>query len=137
MESPLTDAVTALLADRIESFEQLETLLLLRQHRDQAWTPKSVGEKLGIAATTAAEALEHLCRKNLLDDRVDGEALRFRYAPATPDLDGAVSALARAYGERRLEVMTLVSANAVARVRTSATRMFADAFLIGRRKKDG
>jgi hypothetical protein len=48
-----------------------------------------------------------------------------------------VKDLAEAYGARRLEVMRALSKNAVERVRTSAIRMFADAFLIGRKKKDG
>jgi hypothetical protein len=47
-----------------------------------------------------------------------------------------VDRLAIVYGEHRLEVMRLLSAHALERIRNSAARAFADAFVIGR-KKDG
>ena len=45
--------------------------------------------------------------------------------------------LAQAYASRPIEVLSVLSADALERKRTSAIRMFADAFLIGGRKKDG
>jgi hypothetical protein len=61
----------------------------------------------------------------------------FRYAPATVALDAGVSALARAYADQRLEIMKLISANAIERLRTAAIRAFSDSFLIRRKRRDG
>jgi hypothetical protein len=92
----LPDAVGALLRDRIGSFEQLEILLLLHQHRERAWTPHTVGRHFNVGSSVAAEALDHLCRSGLLDVSFGNEALLFRYNPATPVLDDTVKDLARA-----------------------------------------
>jgi hypothetical protein len=85
----------------------------------------------------AAEALDRLCRGDLLAVRTDGDAVLFMYSPSDVGLDGAVTDLAQAYNENRLEVIKLMSANVIERVRTSAMRAFADAFLLGGKKKDG
>lgn len=135
MESePLSESVRALLRDRVETFEQLKILLLLRQGADRAWTPESVAKKLNLPLASVGEALDHLCRRNLLDVRVGEQSLVFRYAPGTTDLDRAVTDLAEAQMKNEIEVMKVMSANAVERVRLSALRLFSDAFLIGNRR---
>lgn len=58
----------------------------------------------------AAEALDHLCRRNLLDVRVGNKQLNFRFAPATASLEANVNALARLSLERRVDVMSALSA---------------------------
>lgn len=133
--SPLPENVASLLRERIESFEQLEVLLLVRGERERNWTAESVSKILKINVAIAAEALDHLCRKNLLDVRVGNEQLIFRFAPATAALEGDVTALAQVSIDRRVDVMSAMSSNAVQRMRTSTIRLFADAFLIGRGKK--
>jgi hypothetical protein len=134
---PLPNGVLALLHDEIESFEQIEVLLLLHQQRAKVWTVASVCSDLGIESSLAVEALEHLCSVRLLEVVPGAEIRRFRYAPGAPELAQAVTELADAYRDRRIEVMRLLGANAVDRVRTKAIRLFADAFLIGGKKKDG
>lgn len=133
--SALSDEVATFLREKIESVEQLEILLLLRAQPDRLWTGDSVSTELNIVPSLAGEALEHLCRSNLLDVRVGREHVAFRYAPGTSELDRAVHELVRAHREMRVELMRALSANAVQRVRTSAIRMFADAFLVGSRGK--
>lgn len=135
----IADNVRALLYDCIESFEQLGILLLLQRRRGDEWAPASVAGELNLDSDVAKKALEHLCRRNLVAARVEGKAAFFRYGPGNPALESAVSGLAEAYQESLLEVMQLMNKNAIERVRTSALRTFADAFLIGGggSKKDG
>lgn len=138
-DEPSLEELGAFLRERVESFEQLEILLLLHREQNESWTDATVAAELRLAQGLAADALDHLCRGNLLDVRVGKESLLFRYAAGTPDLMVAVDHLARAYRERRIDVLRLLSTQAVERVRTSAIRLFADAFLIGgsKTKKEG
>jgi hypothetical protein len=135
----IADDVKALLYDCIDSFEQLGILLLLHRKRGEAWAPAAIARELNLDADAARKALDHLCRRSLLDVRGDGAASLFNYAPGNPGVESAVGGLAEAYEENLLEVMQLMNKNAIERVRTSALTAFADAFLIGGggNKKDG
>ncbi|HVJ94749.1 MAG TPA: hypothetical protein VM580_33410 [Labilithrix sp.] len=97
-------------------------MLLLQQHRDNFWTAESVGRKLNISKSGAAEALDHLCRNNLLDVRIGEEVLAFRYRPGTPTLAQSVKSLTRLYKERRSDILDIVSTNASERLRAMAIR---------------
>jgi len=120
MDPPIPDDVRSLLQARVESFEHLEILLLLSQHHGSFWTAESVSKRLDIAESLAAEALDHLCRGNLLDVRLGEEVLVFRYAAGTASLDSAVKNLARVYADQRAHVMRIMNDNAIARVRQMA-----------------
>jgi hypothetical protein len=104
----LSQEVKSLLRERIASREQLEILLLVRREPLQSWTPKDVGLRLNMTPAQAGRALEHLCRGSLVDVRVGQRELRFRYSPATPDLERAVTELERVYGERPLDVRRML-----------------------------
>ncbi|MDZ4695912.1 MAG: hypothetical protein SGI86_12255 [Deltaproteobacteria bacterium] len=123
--------VREFLKGNIESYEQLEILLLLRGHSDQRWTPESVGEKLKLPNPAAAEALDQLGRRNLLDV---GVGLSFRYAPGNPNVAALVEGFVQAYDANRLGIMNLMNTNAIDRVRTGAMHLFADAFILGRKR---
>jgi hypothetical protein len=139
MTNGLSTIVLALLRERVESFEQLEVLLLVRRRRDTSWTADGVATQLRIDPRVAEESLDQLCRSNLVDVTVGGQALHFRYDPGNAELEAAVDDLARAYADDTLAVMKTMNANAVERVRTSAMRTFANAFVLGEKdkKKDG
>jgi hypothetical protein len=126
----ISEKAKALLRDHIESFEQLEILLLLHRRRDDTWVPDSVATELKLDPDNMDEALGHLCRAHLAV-RVEGAARPFQYSPGNPATDAAVGDLAQAYADNRLEVMNLMNTNAIERVRTSAMRAFANSFLLG------
>jgi hypothetical protein len=132
----ISDDVNTLLRDCIESFEQLEVLLLLHRTPGQPWTADAVSTAtpLKLSLDVAEEALAHLRRWKL----VEGEARIYRYNPANR-LDATVRALAAVYEDDRLEVMKIMNQNAIERVRTSALRAFADSFFVGKggKKSDG
>ncbi|AKU95481.1 hypothetical protein AKJ09_02145 [Labilithrix luteola] len=133
-DGPIANEVEALLRDRIESLEQLELLLLLREHASESWLPSKAGVELGLAEPMATQALEHLVRGGLIVERSTESGRAFRYAPISAALVEAAGELARAYTERRGEVMRQLSANAVARVRAAASRMFSYSFLTARKR---
>jgi hypothetical protein len=138
MHREVPKTVQELLRERIASFEQLEILLLLFRRRDQTWTSEAVYKELGIPPSHASDGLDHLVRGNLVDVRVGGASLLFRFNPGTPELERGVAELQQTFAERPVDVLRLLSEFAVQRVRTSAMKMFADAFVIGkRRKSDG
>ncbi|MGH7286031.1 MAG: hypothetical protein ACRELY_31305 [Polyangiaceae bacterium] len=130
------ERVRSLLGDRIESYEGLELLLLLRKKRD-GWSSETVlAETLGLSGSTVREELELLNGRELVELRHEGSNHDYRYAPRTPELDEAVQALVTIYDEDRLAIVQIMNANAIGRVRTFAARTFADAFLI-KKKKNG
>jgi hypothetical protein len=136
VEDLISNDVRSLLFEHIEGHEQLEVLLLLLAHRDRSWSPEAVGEALHISPDLANEALKAL-QAHQLAMPATLSAKETRYAPVTPELHETVERLARACSERRLDILRLMSSNAIARVRRRAMVRFADAFVVGGSKKDG
>jgi hypothetical protein len=134
--SRVPDEVRALLRARIESFEQLEILLSLREGRG-AGTVEEMSARFGIDHTLAASALAHLQAYELARSHGRGAELRYVYAPASPALDAAIGGLARLYAAQPVAILKILSANAIHRVRTGALRAFADAFILRKDKDRG
>lgn len=118
-------AVRRLIAERIESVQQLEILLLLRAAPDKGWSSREVARALVTRVESSEDWLQRMTRDELLVR--DGE--EYRYAPATPELDHTVDGLAETYAKYRVAVVTLIFSRPSERVRT-----FSDAFRIRRRK---
>jgi len=133
MAIELDAEIRRLLYERIASYEQLEALLLLRADAAQSFSVPDVAAKLRIDESSVAAALEELTALRLLEKQA-GSPLSYRYAPVEPDTMVAVDRLAALYGEQRLEIIRQMSANAIERLRSSAARTFADAFLLRGRK---
>jgi hypothetical protein len=124
----LPEGVRRLIADSIDSVEQLEILLLLQQHPERTWTAESVARELRVSPLSAGDRLEDLTHDALVA-RVQGE--EYRYAPETAALDEAVKGLATAYTERRVTVINLIFSKPVDKIRT-----FADAFRLRKKGDD-
>ena len=130
-KSPIPAPVRRLIADRIQTADHLLVLLLLFRNPDGWWSAESVAEELRISPRTAANRLEDLASRMLLDARV-AETVMFRYKPVSTALDATVGDLARLDAELPSEVMTLIRERA-----TEQIRGFADAFRIKREDDDG
>jgi hypothetical protein len=130
--SGLPDDVQALLRERIASYEQLALLLLLRARVEQTWTVSSVASELRLPEAIAEEALQFLCGQKLVARVASADGPRFTYNPGSPELAALVEKLAKAYDEKLLDVMRLMTTNAIERLRTNALSTFADAFLLKR-----
>jgi hypothetical protein len=131
--------VMAFLHERLAGLDELEVLLLVRSDASRGWTATEVAQRLGLPGSSGDGALEKLCAAELLvvDGGGGGAERLYVYRPTAPGLDGVVAALAEVYAERRLEVMRILSDSALERIRSAAARTFADAFVIGKRRKDG
>jgi DNA-binding MarR family transcriptional regulator len=129
--SDLPEEVRRLIADHIDSVEQLEILLLLYQHPERTWDAEAVARELRIASISAGERLEDMAQSGLLA-RKDGKPVEYRYAPESESLDAAVRGLSTAYSERRVTVINLIFSKPVDKIRT-----FADAFRIRRDDDNG
>lgn len=130
MTQELDTDVRALLKDRIVDYERLETLLFAMRESAAIDVGRLI-TALGFAPDAAARTLEELVERGLLAP--DGRG--FRYAPESPALGAAASRLAQAYQDRRIEVIQVMNEIAMDRARNHAARTFADAFLLGKRKK--
>jgi hypothetical protein len=102
----------------IDSIGQLEALLLLRTHADQAWDVQRAAARLYAGETEAAEFLARLCADGLLCCS-DG---LYRYGCQSPDQQTMVDRLAEAYARHLIPVTNLVHA------KPRRIREFADAF---------
>ena len=133
----LPEDVRALLQEHIESYEQLEVLLLLRRERYEEWTVEGLATRLHVREELVGSALEGLRAGGLVAATAAAPAARFAYRPASSGLDAAVGRLDREYAERPIRIIQLMSANAIDRVRTAALHTFADAFVLKKDNKDG
>lgn len=134
MTGDLPEDVRALLHEHIETYEQLEVLLLLRRERCGEWTVTGLAARLQLRDELIGSALEGLRTAGLVTITEGAPAPRFAYRPASPGLDAAAGRLDREYAERPIRIIRLMSANAIERLRTAALHTFADSFVL--KKKD-
>jgi predicted ArsR family transcriptional regulator len=133
----LPEDVRALLQEHIESYEQLELLLLLRRERYEEWTIAGLATRLHVREELIRAALERLKAAGLVATAgATPAAPRFAYRPASSGLDAAAGRLDREYEERPIRIIQLMSANAIDRVRTAALHTFADAFVLQKKDTD-
>jgi hypothetical protein len=131
-DAELDEDVRRFLVENVETYDQLDALLLLARDPGVVWTVERLAERLGLPPPSAQAALAHLaCRRLLRAGAVPG-AFGFDAAHA-----GIVASLERAYAADRLAVVRWMNARAIARVRAEALRTFADAFLFRKKKGDG
>ena len=129
--------VSAFLRAHIESYEQLETLLLLNSHPTRQWTSADIAATLKVSESEVLDALELLLAAGLVRVESNARAPSYSFAPTDAVVSEVVARLAALYTDRRVDVMKLMSAHAIARVRDAALRTFSDAFLLNGKKKDG
>jgi hypothetical protein len=123
--------VEAFLGECIESFEQLEVLLWLRSRQHQAWAPRSVAALLPASELVVEEAVQFLSGQGLLIVEPGLYPERFRFNPERSEL---VARVAESYREHRLEIMRLMTVNAIERVRARAASTFSGA--LGSRRRE-
>ena len=136
MTDDLPEDVRAMLHEHIESYEQLEVLLLLRRERHEEWTVTGLATRLHVREELVGPALEGLRTAGLVAITGAAPAPCFAYRPVSSGLDAAASRLDREYAERPIKIIQLMSANAIERVRTAALYTFADAFVLKKSDKD-
>jgi hypothetical protein len=116
----LSESVRQLIARHIVSIEQLEILLLLREHGGRPWSPAEVNDRIQSSLASVSDRLADLVRRGLL--RMDGEAYRYD-APA--ETEAIIAELAADYRDRRYSVIDLIFSK-----RSDKLQLFADAFRV-------
>jgi hypothetical protein len=134
MAEPLPADVLELLQQRVGSLEELEVLLLLRRTHQRQWQVFEIAGELGLPDAIVETTVATLRSHDFLMMESSATGL-CRYAPRPTELAALVDRLAAVYDERRLEVMRVLSARALERVRNSAARAFAEAFVLGRKTR--
>jgi hypothetical protein len=123
-ETGVPASVRGFIASHIVSVAQLEVLLLVRAAADKEWTASEVARALVTQPEAAAGWLEDLRTRGLATES-EG---RYRYRPASAELDQIVDALAESYATYRVAVIGLIFARPSERITS-----FADAFRIRKR----
>jgi predicted ArsR family transcriptional regulator len=115
------------IAEYISSVEQLEVLLLLKNRADRDWSAEEISQALSSQPSAIRMRLNDLTSHGLLQQKMGAE--RFRYQPATPELDRLTVQLAEAYHLRRVSIITLIYSTPRTQVQA-----FADAFRLRKDK---
>ena len=132
----LPEIVDTLLRECVYTFDELEVLLFLQQHR----TPRraadvSAAVRLGDAETSAV--LSALVERQLVAVHAQDTLPTYTLAGGHPGREAALEALAAIAASSRLAIIRVMNANAVERLRTKAARAFSDAFLMRNRRGNG
>jgi DNA-binding IclR family transcriptional regulator len=114
------EQILAFLRANIRSLWALELLLLLARERGKAWLPSDLVREMRSSAVAVDEALRNLQRVGLVAADTDN---RYRYAPASAELDALASGIAQAYATRPTAVV-----KAIVTAPDDKLRIFADAF---------
>jgi hypothetical protein len=128
IDSDLPEAVRAAVGRWVDTLDALEVLLFLQRGRDRSWTATQICAALGIAEKAAGRELGKLVGRGLATATADA----YRFAPSVADAEEGVALIAAAYRERRIELINHVASDALRRIRD-----LADAFRIGKGKKEG
>jgi hypothetical protein len=111
----------------LPSVEQLEVLLLLRRAHPEARAVEAIDHELGSTVASIRTRCEDLGRRGFVAPALGGGWI---YVP-DPARDAAVDAVARAYRDRRVSVITAIASRP-----NDLLRTFADAFRIRRPDHD-
>jgi hypothetical protein len=109
---------------QIESIAHLEALLLLKENREQEWTPERAAQRLYVPVDQAAQVLASLAERGFLAAGQVG----YGFACRSEDLEAMVSRLAQAYRDKLILVTNLIHS------KPNRIREFANAFRL--RKDD-
>jgi hypothetical protein len=121
---PLPNDVRRFVADVVRSVNELELLLLLRDHPDRVWTAQAASRDLYQSEGWVAGHLEALVVLRLAE-RSGGEPPGYRYAPGDQATRRTIDRLAEAFARRRTRVIALIY-----RPESSSAERFADAFRV-------
>jgi DNA-binding IclR family transcriptional regulator len=132
----VSDDVRAFLRENIESYEELEVLLLLQRESVGPWNARALAARLHLPAPLLHEALGALRSRKLVDRWFDGTEECYRLA-ADMAANETLASLATLYASHAVEIIKLMSTHSIERIRTAALRSFADAFVFRKDKKNG
>ncbi|HVO89353.1 MAG TPA: hypothetical protein VMV45_12485 [Casimicrobiaceae bacterium] len=131
-EEEVPEDVRKLLYEHVHTYEQLETLMALQLLPQRELSLEEIATAARLTAESATEALRELQRFGIVAVARSGSPPG--YSRTAGDLEPVLDRLVLAYEEHRLEVIKLMNANAIERMRTGVLRAFSDAFVVGRKR---
>lgn len=120
-ETSVSERVRNLIFEHIDSVEQLEILLFLREHPERSWTSQEISTELRSSQASVEKRIAVLVSIGL----VSQNAKNFTYDPAREDL---VRELSETYKIRPHRVLELIFSP------MKRARHFADAFMVPTKK---
>ncbi|MET0414093.1 MAG: hypothetical protein ABW217_22475 [Polyangiaceae bacterium] len=126
--SDIPGPVQVFLRTYVESYDELELLLLVRRRATDWCSSGDLGPSLAATSSrqgppgNADEVLARLRQRGLVEGRDEPPPASYRYQPREAELERAIDELATRYREDPTGVMKLMTANAVERVRNQAAR---------------
>lgn len=135
LTTSLPNAVTELLANRIDSFEKLDLVLALHAQPRATMTVEALCRALKLPRDVIRQTAIELRGAALMELTMSGEV---QLLPPTSNDHQAVTELIQLYNEDRVTVVRAIGEIAVARLRRMASRAFADEFVMRKNpRKDG
>lgn len=118
------EAARKLVTDAVDSFEKLEIVVFVHRSGYTQRTPAEIvkGLPISLPLHEVEQCVQELQSKHILD-------------PGGPRAD-AVAALVEMYDHDRIEVLNLITRAALARAGKESARLFADAFVLRKKKGD-
>jgi predicted transcriptional regulator len=104
VSSELPAEVQIFITRHIVSVEELEVLLLLHGQKDGDWSAAEINARLRSQEVSIAKWLEALVASRL----VSANGGRYRFTPATPELEQQAAALVDAYQTHRIKVIEFI-----------------------------
>lgn len=106
--SPISEAVRDFLCDHINSVEQLEILLLLRDSPDRSWTAAEISRLLFTTEASVRARLLHLREHGLAEITSELGATRYQYCISDPRTDQTIWSLEHEYRRRKDAVIAII-----------------------------
>ena len=91
----------------LPSVEHLETFIVLRRNTTRSWSAADLSVELRMPEASAGNVLEQLASDNFLDVSISSE-IRYRFNPATAELDALSTRCTDFYLRERIAMMRTV-----------------------------
>jgi hypothetical protein len=121
----------------VETYEELQVLACLGVGRELWWDPENVTRECGVDESATLFALERLAALGVLARQGTESGVQFRLHDDFLPRAGILDRLALEYRQNRLQLIEIMTHNAIGRVRASALETFAECFRIRGTKDDG
>lgn len=119
--------VRRFILENLNSIDQLEMLLLLRNEPQRVWRPEEVSAELYTHPDAAQQRLKDLVNTKAV---IEDESGAYRYHPMTAEMAQTIDSLEQLYKRRRVTVINLIYSKSAPGVQA-----FADAFQLRKDKK--
>jgi len=118
---PISPRVLKFIAEKIDSVAELETLLIMSDDEQRAWSVQEIAARLYTEVSKASRTLEVLARRELIV--AEGEPPQFRFSPLHTDDRKTFSDVADAYRRNLVGITTYIHSKA-----STPVKEFARAF---------